>query len=274
MSITVNHLSFSYGKRPILRDMNLHVPDGELVCMLGPNGVGKSTLFRCILGLEDSYEGTITINGKDLRSLSIKERAREIAYIPQSHTSVYDYEVIDVVLMSTTASLQGLATPSAAQVAQAMRALERVDIEALAHRAYTEISGGEQQLVLVARALAQQARTIVMDEPTSALDFGNTVRVLLCIKSLAQSGYSIIQSTHQPEQAYLYSDRIVVVKDGRIACQGLPQEVMTKETIHSLYGVDVEVASLFGDAARVCVPSQAIESTETDRKEENGHGQN
>lgn len=261
MSIIVENLNFSYGKRQILYDANIHIPDGTLVNVLGPNGVGKSTLFRCILGLNNGYIGSVFVNGKDMRKLSIKERAREISYIPQSHAPVYDYEVLDVVLMSTGTDLGMLRTPGKRHIMRAYEALERIGIEHLAHRTYTQISGGEQQLVLVARALAQNAKTIIMDEPTSALDYGNTVRVLSCVRQLAKDGLSIVQSTHQPDQAFLYSDKTLVINQGRVFAYGSPKEVITKELVSSIYQVDVEVNSLYGDKVRVCVPVREIEGT-------------
>ena len=258
MSIDVAHLSFSYGSREILHDLSFSIPDGCLVNVLGPNGVGKSTLFRCILGLSPHYSGTILVNGKDLRALSVRERAREISYIPQSHAPVYDYEVVDVVLMATGNDLKMLATPGEAQLQRAHEALARIGIEHLAHRTYTQISGGEQQLVLIARALAQNARTIIMDEPTSALDYGNTVRVLSCVKQLAREGLSIVQSTHQPDQAFLFADKTLVVYDGTVEAYGDPKDVITAELVGRIYGVEVEVNSLYGDKVRVCVPTSEI----------------
>ncbi len=259
MSIEVKDLNFSYGKRPILHDVNLCIPDATLVNVLGPNGVGKSTLFRCILGLNERYTGSIAVNGKDMKHLSIKERAREVSYIPQSHTPIYDYEVLDVVLMSTGTDLGMLRTPGKRHIKLAYDALERIGIAQLAYRTYTQISGGEQQLVLIARALAQKARTIIMDEPTSALDYGNTVRVLSCVRQLAKEGLSIIQSTHQPDQAFLYSDKTLVMNHGRVFSYGDPKDVITKELVSDLYNVEVEVNSLYGDKVRVCVPLHEIE---------------
>jgi iron complex transport system ATP-binding protein len=259
MSIEVRNLSFSYGSREILHELSFTIPDGCLVNILGPNGVGKSTLFRCILGLNTNYTGEILVNGKDIKKLSIKERAKEIAYIPQTHNSVYDYEVLDVVLMATGNELRLLSTPGCEQKRRAYEALERVGIAEFAHRTYTELSGGEQQLVLVARALAQQTRTIVMDEPTSALDYGNTMRVLSCVRSLAREGLSLVQSTHNPDHAFLYSDQTMVIHKGRIAAFGNPHDVITSEMISMLYNIDVEVSSLYGDKVRVCVPVSEIE---------------
>ncbi len=260
MSIEVSNLSFSYGSREILHDLTFSIPDGCLANVLGPNGVGKSTLFRCILGLNPGYSGSILVNGKELNRLSVRERAREISYIPQSHAPVYDYEVVDVVLMATGNDLKLLSTPGPAQLARAHEALERIGIGHLAHRTYTQISGGEQQLVLIARALAQNARTIIMDEPTSALDYGNTVRVLSCVRQLAREGLSIVQSTHNPDHAFLYSDRTMVLSEGRLRAFGNPHSVITSQLISELYGIDIEVCTLFGDKVRVCVPVSEIEN--------------
>lgn len=259
MSISIHDVSFSYGRREVLSHVSVEIPDGALVNVLGPNGVGKSTLFRCILCLEDTYTGSIMVNGRDLKACSVRERAREISFIPQAHTSAYDYEVLDVVLMSTAGSIGSFSTPGRAERRRAWEALERVGIEALAHRPVTQVSGGEQQLTLIARALAQQARTIVMDEPTSALDFGNTARVLACVRQLAREGYTIVQSTHQPDQAFLYADRVLALQAGRVRAFGAPKDVITSELVADLYGVNVAISSLFDDRVRVCTPISEID---------------
>ena len=258
MSVSIEKLSFAYGSHQVLREISLEVEQGTLVNVLGPNGTGKSTLFRCILGLNKNYTGTIRVNGKDVRTLSIRERAREMAFIPQSHKPVYDYAVLDVVLMSAGAGAGAFFSPKKSHVDRAYAALERVGIGFLADRPYTRISGGEQQLVLIARALAQNASTIIMDEPTSALDYGNTVRVLSCVRQLAAEGLTIIQSTHQPDQAFLYADKTLVLHEGRVLAYGDPKESITAELISKIYGVDVEVNSLYDDKVRVCVPVKEL----------------
>ena len=258
MPIEIEHLSLSYGACEILHDISLTIPDRTLVNVLGPNGVGKSTLFKCILGLNSGYTGRILVNGKDLSKLNIRQRAQEIAYIPQSHAPVYDYSVLDVVIMSTGHDLGIVGSPRKKHVERAYAALERVGIGHLAGRTYTQISGGEQQLVLIARAIAQDAHTIIMDEPTSALDYGNTVRVLSCVRQLAREGMSIVQSTHQPDQAFLYADKTLVLERGHLKAFGDPKDVITKELVSDIYGVDVEVNSLYDDRVRVCVPVSEI----------------
>lgn len=257
MGIQVDKLSFAYGRHQVLKDITVDFPDRTLVSVLGANGAGKSTLFRCILGLEHSYQGSIIVNGKNMRSLSTRQRAREIAYIPQSHSSIYDYDVIDVVMMSSTADIGYLGQPRSSHAERAYGALQRVGIEHLARRPYTQISGGEQQLVLIARAISQAAHTIIMDEPTSALDFGNTVRVLSTVQKLAEDGLSIVQSTHQPDHALRYSDKTLVIHNGGVYAYGAPRDVITADMVSAIYHVDVEVASLHGDSARVCVPAHS-----------------
>ena len=259
MSIEIRDLSFAYGRHQVLSDLSFEIPDRTLVNVLGHNGAGKTTFFKCLLGLLPGYKGDIIVNGKDMRELSVRERAREIAYIPQTHSSVYDYEVIDVVMMAMTSDVKTFGAPKREHIERAYAALERVGVEFLARRPYTEISGGEQQLVLIARAIAQQAKTIVMDEPTSALDYGNTVRVLQAVRELAsRDGLSIIQSTHQPSDAFLYSDKVLVINGGTLYAYGDPKDVITADLVGAIYGVDVEVNSLYGDKVRVCVPVKEI----------------
>lgn len=259
MSVHVEHLGFSYGPHEVLRDISFDVEEGTLVNVLGPNGTGKSTLFRCILGLNRSYRGSIVVNGKDVSQLSIRERAREMAFIPQSHKPVYDYAVLDVVLMSSGAGSGAFFSPKQVHVDRAYEALERVGIGFLSDRPYTRISGGEQQLVLIARALAQNASTIIMDEPTSALDYGNTVRVLSTVRKLAEDGLTVIQSTHQPDQAFLYADKTLVLHEGNVLAYGPPKETISAGLISKIYGVDVEVTSLHDDKVRVCIPLSELQ---------------
>lgn len=258
MSIKVDNLSFSYGTHRVLHGIGFEVPDATLTVVLGPNGVGKTTLFRCILGLAAGYVGTIEVNGKDVARLSVAQRACELAYIPQAHANIFDYEVVDLVLMACGTDLGMMRSPTRRHEARAMEALERVGIAELAHRPITQLSGGQQQLALVARAIAQDSRAIVMDEPTSALDFANTSRVLGLVRELSAEGRSVLLSMHQPDQAYLYADRVLAMQDGGVYAQGLPADVVTQEHVSELYGVDVRVCPLFGDQARAVVPASAL----------------
>jgi iron complex transport system ATP-binding protein len=258
MSIQIKELSFSYGAHRVLDGVSFSAEAGSLLAVLGPNGVGKSTLFQCILGLLPNYRGMITVNGEDAKKIGIQEMARRVAYIPQSHSPVFNYSVSDIVLMGTTAQVSAVRNPGRGQTALADAALDRLGIGHLRNRGYTRISGGERQLVLIARALAQNAKILVMDEPTSSLDYGNQIRILTHVKKLTAEGYTVIQSTHNPDQTFLFADRVLALSKGHILKQGRPADVISEALIKTLYGVEVEVQSLCGDRARVCLPRSVI----------------
>lgn len=256
VKLDVRGLSFSYGDRLILDKVSFTLEKGEFLSVLGPNGVGKSTLFRCILGRLDSYTGEIRSEGADVRSLSRREAARRIAYIPQIHQPTFEYSVIDTVLMGTTRQLSSpFSQPGREQVAAAQAALERLNIAHLAERSFTRLSGGEQQLVLVARALAQQSDVLIMDEPTSALDYGNQLRILELVRELADEGYAVLLSTHNPQHALSYATRILALSGGRVAALGAPSQALTPKLIRTLYGVDVAFEDT--EQGRVIVPVTA-----------------
>ncbi len=254
MSLEVNALRFSYGEREVLKGLSFSAEYGELLSVLGPNGVGKSTLFRCVLGLLKPQSGQCLIDGESTAGLSAKELASRIAYIPQSHYPTFNFSVLDMVLMGTTAQVNAMSVPGKRQVKLAKEALKKLGISHLARRGYTNISGGERQLVLIARAMAQQAKILIMDEPSANLDYGNRTRVMQTVKNLAHEGYAIIQSTHDPDQAFLYSDKVLAIHDGQVLAWGSPEDTINSALISKLYGVDVEVCSLKDDKMRVCVP--------------------
>ncbi len=258
MSVRVENLNFAYDKHQVLKNVSFTATENRLLSVLGPNGVGKSTLFGCILGLLPNYIGKIEIDGQDIRHLSTREMASRIAYIPQSHYPSFNYSVFDMVLMGTTQQVSVFSAPGKKQVERAERAIERMGIEHLSHRGFSMISGGERQLAIIARALAQDAHTLIMDEPTANLDFGNQIKVLTQIKSLANDGYTIIHSTHNPDQTFLFSDLVLALKDGKVFACGKPGDIVNRDLIHSLYGVDIELQSICDDSVRVCVPRFAM----------------
>ncbi|MBQ4051396.1 MAG: ABC transporter ATP-binding protein [Oscillospiraceae bacterium] len=259
MSIEVKNLSFSYGKKQILHDISFRAEKGEFLSVLGPNGAGKSTLFRCILGLLPDYSGEVLINGHDIKNFSAREASRQIAYIPQNSTPTFHYSVLDIVLMGRTNRAGTFGNPGKEDEQASLAALEKIGIGALKNRSFHKLSGGEQQLVLIARALAQDAPVLLLDEPTASLDYGNQILVLEQAKKLSAEGYTVIQTTHHPEQSYLYSDRILALQNGRIIADGKPCEVLTTELMKELYHAQVGVVSLFDDAARVCIPAEFID---------------
>ena len=266
MSLQARDIRFSYGDHEVLRGVSFEASPGEFLSVLGPNGVGKSTLFRCILGLLTPSAGSIAIDGRGTAGMSASELARRIAYIPQSHSPVFNYSVADMVLMGTTSRVGRFASPGRAQQALAEESMERLGIADLAASGYQSISGGQRQMVLIARALAQQARILIMDEPSSSLDFGNRIRVMQTVKRLTGEGYTVIQSTHDPDQAFFYSDRILAMKDGGILADGTPKEILCKEVISELYGTEVDIYSLRDDSVRVCVPAGGYNLSQEERQ--------
>ncbi|MCR4443362.1 MAG: ABC transporter ATP-binding protein [Peptococcaceae bacterium] len=257
MKLELKEVSSGYGHHTLIRGISLAVTEGEVLCLLGPNGSGKTTLFKTILGLLRIHRGQILLDGEDISRWPRARLARVMGYIPQAHNPPFPFKVLDVVLMGRTAHLSPMETPGREDMAIARRAIATLNISHLEDRVYTEISGGERQLVLIARALAQDPRLIIMDEPTSALDFGNQLLVLGHIRRLAQMGLAIIMASHFPDHALLYATRVMMLKTGQIYSQGRPEETVTEESLKSLYGVDVRIiqAELPGcNETRVCIP--------------------
>ena len=252
--LAVESLAFGFPGRTIGRDVSFTVQAGEVMCVLGPNGGGKTTLFRTLLGLLPPHAGTVTIDSAPFQELSRTEIARRVGYVPQGHTGYFAFTVREFVLMGRTAHLGIFSSPSTKDVTVAERALESLGIAHLAGKPVTEISGGERQLALVARALAQAPKLLVLDEPTASLDFGNQVRVLQRISALAGSGISILFSSHDPDHAFLCAHRALLLAEGRVLEIGAPRAVIRPDTLRRLYGVSVSVIDL-GGGAHTCLPS-------------------
>ena len=256
MSIEVKNLRFCYGARPVIGDVSFTAEKGELLAVLGPNGVGKSTLFRCLLGFLKPVSGEILVDGKELGAYSRRELAKKLAYIPQSHTPAFDHTVLDSVLMGMTAQLGVFEQPGQAQREKALQMLRALGMEKLADRGCMKISGGERQLMLLARALVQDASMLIMDEPTANLDYGNSCRVMERVKKLGQNGYTIIFSTHDPNQAFSYATKVLALKDGGVMAVGAPEAVLTQAVLSRLYGIPVarcEMETAFGRKT-ICMP--------------------
>ncbi len=252
MTLSVESLGLAYGDRTVLRDVSFTLERGTFLSVLGPNGAGKTTLFRCILGILPGYTGRVLADGTDIRDLSRRQMARRIAYIPQIHRPTFGYTVLDTVLMGAAHQIGTFSRPGREQIACARAAMDRLGIGGMAERNFARLSGGEQQLVLVARAIAQQADILVMDEPTSALDYGNQLRVLEQVRALADEGYAVLLSTHDPQHALRFADRLLAICDGGTAALGRPEDVLTAELIRRLYAVEVDFAETA--AGRVMVP--------------------
>jgi iron complex transport system ATP-binding protein len=251
--LEARNVAIGYGGNVVARDIDVSLRAGEVVCLLGPNGSGKTTLFKTLLGLIVRLGGTIAIAGRPIESWRPGQLALCQAYVPQANVAVFPYRVIDMVLMGRTARLGVFSAPSAADRDRAWNTLELLGIAHLAEREYTRISGGQRQLTLIARALAQEAPSIVMDEPTASLDFGNQALVLREVARLARSGLGIVLSTHHPDHAFAIATRVLLLHDGRVIADGPPREVLTRQRLEQVYGVAVSVDTL-ADGRISCVP--------------------
>ena len=252
--LSVASLAFGFPGRTIGRDVSFALEAGEVMCVLGPNGGGKTTLFRTVLGLLARHAGAIRLQGQEIETLSRTEIARRVGYVPQGHTGYFAFTVREFVLMGRTAHLGIFSAPGRKDLAIASRVLESLGIAHLADKPVTEISGGERQLALVARALAQEPKLLVLDEPTASLDFGNQVRVLQRISALAGSGMSILFSSHDPDHAFLCARRALLLAEGRVLEIGAPRAVIRSDTLQRLYGVSVQVIDL-GGGGHTCLPA-------------------
>jgi len=253
MELAARELDIGYRGHVVGRNISLALAPGEVLCLLGPNGAGKTTLFRTLLGLLRPLAGHVYVDGLAVDRLKPIEIAKRMAYVPQASVSEFAYRVLDVVLMGRTARLSTFATPGTADERIAHAKLAELGIGDLAEADFTRISGGQRQLSLVARALAQETPILVMDEPTASLDFGNQMLVLSHVRTLAAQGYGVVLSTHDPDHALLIASRVAIIAEGGLRAVGPPDEVVTAETLSAIYRTDVRIEQT-ASGRRVCVP--------------------
>ncbi|MBP2626848.1 MAG: Iron-chelate-transporting ATPase [Firmicutes bacterium] len=258
MRLEVQDVSCGYAGKAIVSGISLEMGSGDSLCLLGPNGVGKTTFFKTLLGLLKLKSGKILLNGEDINKWSRKTFAKKVGYVPQVHTPPFPFKVIDVVVMGRTAHVGVFSSPGAKDREIAKETLEMLSISHLQERTYTELSGGERQLVMIARALAQQPEILIMDEPTSNLDFGNQIKVLCQIKRLTkESNIGVIMTTHFPDHAFLCASRVAVMGRNNTFITGTPVDVISEEVLKQTYGVDVKVIEIgeqMGEKLKICVP--------------------
>jgi iron complex transport system ATP-binding protein len=249
-------LAFGFPSRRVGRDVEFTLAPGESLAILGGNGAGKTTLLRTLLGLLQPLAGRVEIDGVPVASLRAAARAARIAYVPQQHSPAYAFSVTEAVLMGRASHVGTFARPGRDDYAAVREALAVLRIDSLADRPVTEISGGERQLVMIARALAQRASMLLLDEPTANLDFGNRVRVLTELDRLRARGMTILFATHEPDQALAHADRALLLSDGRPLALDTVERALTAENIERLYGTPVRLFHL--DARRyACVPLES-----------------
>jgi len=249
--LTVRDLHFAYGPQPVLKGVSIDVHPGEVCGLFGPNGCGKTTLCRCCLGVLKAQARELSVRGEDLAALGPSERARLMAYVPQEHAPPFPLLVRDVVMLGRTPHLGWLGRPSASDARVVIDTLDWLNLHDLADRPYTQLSGGQRQLVLVARAVAQQTPVILLDEPASGLDFRNQVHIWRVLRQLAAAGTAVLVCTHDPNHVCWFCDRVVVMRDGVVVGNGPPSAMLDADTLEALYPGACTVTSFDGRTAVV-----------------------
>ncbi len=233
--LEVKDLHFNYGTAPILKGVSFEVNEGGLCGLFGPNGCGKTTLFKCCLNFLKSHRGSISMDGKDVKNLRVEDMAKIVAYVPQEHKPPFPYLAREVVLMGRTPRLNGFFGIIREDKMKAAEALDLLGLTELADYPYNQLSGGQRQMILMARAIAQETPLMFLDEPTSALDFSNQIRIWRIMRLVAERGVTILACSHDPNHVSWFCDKVVVMKDNRILREGSPHNVITEDTMDEIY---------------------------------------
>lgn len=237
------------------KDVSFSLKRGEVMCILGPNGCGKTTLLKCLCGIFKLDKGSITLKGRDIVNMGRSDVARVVGYVPQMHEPTFPFTVLDVVLVGRAPHLNFTESPKKKDIEIARTAMEALGISHLEHKPYTQLSGGERQLVVFARVMAQQPELLLLDEPTSHLDFGNQIRILHLVEVLSAHGLPIIMTTHFPDHAFLLSGKVAIMKKGEFLELGMPDKVITDTNLENVYGIKVKVLDLDGASHhKICLP--------------------
>jgi iron complex transport system ATP-binding protein len=251
--IDAKNISFSYQNKEVLNNVDFQLYKGDVLSLVGQNGCGKTTLLKILLGIYKS-KGSVKLFSKEIKNYSHKELAKLISYVPQTHQIPFDYTVFDVVLMGRLAHIGLFSNYSLKDKNIAIQCLEKVGILHLKDNIYSQISGGERQLAFIARALTQESKIIFMDEPVTGLDYGNQLKLLKFLKDLAQEGYTFVKTTHYPDHALYASNKVMMLKDGKVLDVGDIDTKLTTLNIKELYDVDVEII-LRKNGYKYCIPT-------------------
>lgn len=258
MKLEVKDANVGYEKdHAVQRYVNFTVESGEVCCVLGSNGCGKSTMFKSILGLLPLQSGKVTVDGDDISKWTPSRLADTMAYVSQNHTPPFPYQVKDVVLLGRINKVGKMGQPTANDYHIVENAMMDMGIYDLRDEVYTDISGGELQLVMIARALAQQPKMLVLDEPTAALDYGNVVRVIDKVRDLAAKGYAVVMTTHSPDHAFMCNSNVVLLQKDNPMKFGRAVDVITEKNMKQAYGVNVKIVEFVntkGEIMRMCAP--------------------
>lgn len=238
MNLSTENIRLSYGAPEILKGVSINGNTGEFIGIIGPNGSGKSTLLKCIYRILKPHAGQVFLDGEELSGISIRNSAKKMAVVAQHNYYNFDFSVMEVVLMGRAPHKKTMERDNAKDFQIAQKALETVEMEGFANRSFSTLSGGEQQRVILARALAQQTPCLILDEPTNHLDITHQIQLMKIVKNLE---ITVISAVHDLNIAAMFCDRLYVLQDGEIVGQGTPQEVLTAEFIKKIYRVETEI---------------------------------
>lgn len=259
MKLEVRDLTCGYDQdRPVQKYVNFTLESGQVCCILGPNGCGKSTLFKSMLGIIPALGGNVLIDNSDIRGWSSKKLGSVLAYVPQTQQGIlFPYRVREVVQMGRLNKIGLLGQPRAEDCLAADQAMQAAGIHHLRDAYFTDISGGEQQLVMIARALTQAPQILVMDEPTAALDYGNAMRVIKKVRQLAENGFAVLMTTHSPDHAFMCNSQVMLLLKDEPPVAGSAKDVITDRNMKRAYGIDVRIVEYVntnGEITRKCAP--------------------
>lgn len=264
LMLQVEDIHFNYGKNQILKNISFDVEEGLLCGLFGPNGCGKTTLFKCCMKFLKFHKGSVIMDGIDIKKHRIEDMAKVVAYVPQEHKPPFPYLVKEVVLMGRTPHLGGFFGVKRADKEKALNALELLDISHLGEQPYNQLSGGQRQMVLIARAIAQETKLIFLDEPTSALDFSNQMRIWTLLRKVAEQGITILACSHDPNHVTWFCDKVVVMNNNGIISQGAPNHVITETILDEIYQNMCTVRSL--DNVKMILPRDVAVKKRLDTK--------
>jgi iron complex transport system ATP-binding protein len=255
-SVDITGLAFGYTEsEPVFSGIDLSLAPGQVFCLLGPNGSGKSTLLKCIMQVLTPNAGRVAVDGQNLNGLSASRIASKLGFVPQSLVSAFPFTVAEIVVMGRASQIRMTASPSKKDRDLAMAALERMGITHLALRPCHQLSGGEWQQVLIARALTHSPQVLLLDEPCSHLDIGNQVKILEIVNRLAQDGITILMASHFPDHAFLTAHQVGILKKGRLMALGNPDDTLCESLLYDTYGIHIRVVTVEKEVNRkICIP--------------------
>jgi len=258
LMLNVKDLCFNYGNLPVFEGLSFNVEESELCGLFGPNGCGKTTLFKCCLKFLKFHRGSVTMDGIDISGHRIENMAKLVAYVPQEHKPPFPYLVKEVVLMGRTPHLRSVFGIRRKDKERALEALDVLDIVHLADQPYNQLSGGQRQMVLMARAIAQDTKIMLLDEPTSALDFSNQIRIWDIMRRLAKEGITILACSHDPNHVSWFCNKVVVMNRNGIVAEGSPHQVITEPILDEIYHRGICAVRNLGET-RMVMPRNVAE---------------